>query len=417
MTKFDFYYSLPFWGAFLTIALVTRLFDRKAKTRTLVLLIASSLMILAIPRFSLVDYIAVLALALLTFLCGFALGGDALLKASGSRKVVAGWGIAAVLLFLAFFKYHFIQDLIRGVRPEEPSGHLFLIGVSYFSFKMIHFVVEAYRRKIVKPDLWCYLDYILFFPSFISGPINRYEPFASQLAVPPRFTLRQDLKIGLERIVHGLFKKFVLVQILYPHILVRPTGDFAPLTFGKIAIGLYAYALYFYFDFSAYSDLAIGGARILGLELPENFNRPFLKKNIRELWLNWHMSLTSWLVDYVYWPLVRKLRGFDFFRPRPVLLSNIGMIITFVACGIWHGETFNFIIWGAYHGLGISIVNIYQREKRKTRSPLLQRYFASRISVLAGTFATFNFFVWGLVFFAYDFQALKALVSRLWTGV
>ena len=134
-------------------------------------------------------------------------------------------------------------------------------------------------------------------------------------------------------------------------------------------LGLYAYAFYFYFDFAGYSDLAIGCARLTGIELPENFNNPFLKRNIRELWANWHMSLTTWLVDYIYWPLVRKFRGLEYFRRHPVLLSNLGMIITFIACGMWHGDTTHFILWGAYHGLGIAALTIYQREKRKVRSP------------------------------------------------
>jgi alginate O-acetyltransferase complex protein AlgI len=413
MIKFDFYYSVPFWGAYLLIALFSRLFDKKGKARLYVFLATSSLMILAIPQFSIAAYLAVVALSLLSFSIGHVLSSQIAMRGPLARKAVVVLGVLGILLFLAFFKYRFIQDLVRGRQRLNPSGYLFLIGVSYFSFKMIHFIVDAYRRKIAKPDLGYYLNYILFFPSFISGPINRYENFSAQLANLPTTTLPKDALHGGERIIHGLFKKFVLVQLLYPHILGRPAGLLTQLSFSQVAVGLYAYALYFYFDFSAYSDLAIGGARILGFELPENFNRPFLKKNIRELWMNWHMSLTGWLVEYIYWPLVRKLRGFEFFRPRPVMLSNLCMIITFVACGIWHGETLNFIIWGAYHGLGISIVNIYQREKRKARSPVLQRYFRSRASAVAGTFLTFNFFTWGLLFFAYDFRALKALLVHL----
>ena len=149
-------------------------------------------------------------------------------------------------------------------------------------------------------------------------------------------------------------------------------------------LGLYAYAFYFYFDFAGYTDLALGCARLLGIELPENFNNPFLKRNIRELWTNWHMSLTSWLVDYIYWPIVRKLRGVEYFLQHPISLSNFGMIVTFIACGMWHGETANFILWGAYHGVGIAILTVYQREKRKVRSPFLQRYFRTRSSMVMG---------------------------------
>jgi D-alanyl-lipoteichoic acid acyltransferase DltB (MBOAT superfamily) len=123
--------------------------------------------------------------------------------------------------------------------------------------------------------------------------------------------------------------------------------------------------------------------------------------------------LTSWLVDYIYWPIVRIGRNVAYFRFRPVLLSNLGMVITFIVCGAWHGETPNFIIWGAYHGLGISAMTIYQREKRKVRNGLAQRYFRSKLSQLIGVFFTFNYFVVGLVFFLYDFDKLKLLISKL----
>jgi alginate O-acetyltransferase complex protein AlgI len=187
----------------------------------------------------------------------------------------------------------------------------------------------------------------------------------------------------------------------------------AGLSPGAALLGLYAYAFYFYFDFSGYSDLAIGSAQLMGIQLPENFNHPFLKRNIRELWTNWHMSLTGWLVDHIYWPLVRKMRGVQYFRERPVLLSNAGMIITFLACGMWHGEAVNFLLWGAYHGLGISVLTIYQRQKRKVESSFLQQYFRSRLSSAVGTFFTFNFFAIGLTLFILDMKNLRMFFKTI----
>jgi alginate O-acetyltransferase complex protein AlgI len=278
---------------------------------------------------------------------------------------------------------------------------------------MIHFIVESYRRKIERPSFPAYLAYILFFLSFVSGPINRFDHFAPQISARPATGLAHDLRAGGERIVHGLFKKFVLVQIIHPHILGNTAQAMADLSPGAALLGLYAYAFYFYFDFSGYSDLAIGSARLMGIQLPENFDHPFLKRNIRELWTNWHMSLTGWLVDYIYWPLVRKMRDVQYFRERPVMLSNAGMIITFLACGMWHGEALNFLLWGAYHGAGISVLTIYQRQKRKIGSPLIQRYFRSRISKIAGTLFTFNFFAIGLALFVLDMKDLGALFQAV----
>jgi alginate O-acetyltransferase complex protein AlgI len=288
-----------------------------------------------------------------------------------------------------------------------------MIGVSYFSFRMIHFLVESYRKKIRALAPFAYFDYIIFFPAFISGPINGYNHFIFQVCSPVSSKLGFDLRAGGERIVHGLFKKLVLAQLLYPNILSVQSDALSGMSFVKAALGLYAYALYFYFDFAGYTDLAIGCARLIGIELPENFNRPFLKRNIRELWTNWHMSLTSWLVDYIYWPIVRKLRNLEYFRHHPVFLSNLGMIITFIACGMWHGETANFILWGAYHGVGISCLTIYQREKRKARSPLLQKYFRSRISTVLGAILTFNFFAFGLSLFVLDIGKLRILAASI----
>ena len=416
---FNFYYSVPFWLFAILIALGGRLFSRSATGKRLFLGIASVLMLLAIPGFGLAVLGLIIALSLLTYVIGAGLSRSSTGSPGIRRKLAAGAGIAAVLAFLAFFKYQLIQRLflpVAGTGGSASTDMIRMIGVSYFSFRMIHFLVESYRKKIQDLDPLAYLDYIIFFPAFISGPINRYNHFASQVCSPARSRLAADLRAGGERIIHGLFKKLVLAQLLYPHILSIRPDVLSGMGFFDAVLGLYAYALYFYFDFAGYTDLAIGCARLIGIELPENFNNPFLKRNIRELWTNWHMSLTSWLVDYIYWPIVRKFRGFDYFRRHPVFLSNLGMIITFIACGMWHGETANFILWGAYHGVGIACLTIYQRAKRKARSPLLQKYFRSKTSTILGTILTFNFFALGLSLFVLDLEKLRILAAAVLSG-
>lgn len=413
---FNFFYSVPFWISAVLIALGGRIFIRRKTGRHLFLGLTSVVMLLAIPGFGPAALGSVLALSLLTYAVG-----TGLLRSSGGphdlrRKLAAGAGIAAVLAFLAFFKYRFIQGLFLPVVATDgsaPAAMIRMIGVSYFSFRMIHFLVEAYRKKVLDPALLTYIDSIIFFPAFISGPINRYNHFASQVCSPSRSKFGADFRSGGERIIHGLFKKLVLAQLLYPHILAPRPESLSSMGLFSAAIGLYAYALYFYFDFAGYSDLAIGCARLIGIELPENFNSPLLKRNIRELWTNWHMSLTSWLVDYIYWPIVRTFRGLEYFRRHPVFLSNLGMIVTFIACGMWHGETVNFILWGAYHGVGISILTVYQRKKRKVRSPVLQNYFRSRTSAVLGAILTFNFFALGLSLFVLDIGKLRILAASI----
>jgi alginate O-acetyltransferase complex protein AlgI len=115
--------------------------------------------------------------------------------------------------------------------------------------------------------------------------------------------------------------------------------------------------LYIYLDFSGYSDMAIGSAKLVGIHLPENFAWPFFRRNLQQFWAHWHMSLSAWLMDYVYWPLARKGRHVEALRRKPVANSNICIVVTFVVCGLWHGESINFLIWGTYHGLGLAMLN------------------------------------------------------------
>lgn len=414
--EFDFFYSVPFWAALIVVATLARLAGSRARLKSGLLIVSSSALLLALPQFGARDLAVVWVFASVTWFVAHALARPGLVTDPRKRRGLAASGILAVLCFLAFFKYRFLQDLLLGwpgIPPVGASRILFLLGVSYSSFKVIHVLVEAYRQAIPGIDPLTYLNYITFFPAFISGPINRYPHFAEQLALDGRRSLRADLATGGQRIVHGLFKKLVLVQLVYPHILTQRMTASGTASAPDLAIGLYTYALYTYFDFAAYSDLAIGGARLLGVELPENFDRPFFQRNIRELWSHWHMSFTSWLVEYIYWPVVRSLRNLDFFRTRPVTLSIVGMNVTFLACGAWHGEGLNFILWGLYHGVGISIAQVYQRQKKRIRSRALQRYFASPASRAVGAFGTFHFFVAGLTLFALDLGQLRALLASL----
>src|SRR5688572_7546453 len=357
----EFYSGAPFWAYFILAVLVIRTLPARGITRDVSLLIANALMLLALPRFNGTALLLYAGLAVFTYGVGRLLNSDSV-KNVRARVAIAAVGVIAVLFVLAIFKYRLLQSLLlrdSSVFGGGAANFIFLIGISYSSFKAIHFIVEAYKRKIEGLRFLEVVNYLLFFPSFVSGPINRYNDFHQSSEKAKQSSLRQDISPGLERIVHGLFKKFVITVILFPHTIVQLKTPLAELAPWQILLGLYAYALYFYFDFSGYTDLAIGSARLLGFNLPENFNLPFLKKNIQQLWANWHMSLTGWLTDYVYWPLVRRMRNSDFLRQHPLVISNTAIIITFFLCGAWHGESVNFVLWGLYHGIGIAIVNVY----------------------------------------------------------
>jgi alginate O-acetyltransferase complex protein AlgI len=408
--------DFPFWGYFVVAVLVYRMIPPRAALREWLLLACSICMLLALPRFNLTMLAIMLGLCVVTYGCARLLLGAERPAGLKARILVAGTGIMVILLVLMFFKYGSVQQAILRrhlASASEAANPIFLIGISYSSFKAMHFIIEAYKRNLTNPTFVTFLNYVLFFPSFISGPINRYDHFCEHSAEARNATFRSDLAAGFERIVHGLFKKTVLTMVLLPYTLKNmgtPIQEMGP---WQVALGLYAYALYFYFDFSGYTDLALGSARIMGFVLPENFDYPFLRKNIQQLWANWHISLTSWLTDYIYWPLVRKLRNGEYFRRRPVLLSNIAILVTFVVCGIWHGDTPTFVLWGLYHGVGIATVNTYQNWKRKVRHPAARAYFVSPYSRVIGTVMTFNFFAMGLLPFVLDLQQIRILLGRL----
>ena len=414
--SFNFYSDVRFWIVFALAAILFRSLRARGAARNALLGLFSLAFLFALPRFTIFTFLLMLIVSCLTYASGVILHRGTLVRTGKSKYWLSFFSISFVILFLAFFKYNGIQAFFNRVlleRPYEPADFIFLIGISYSSFKMMHFLIECYKGKIDHFSLLDYLNYIFFFPAFISGPINRYNPFIEQLNTESSTNLRKDIAIGAERIVHGLFKKFVLSMIVFRYTLANMPDPLSEMSLWKVLLGLYAYSFYFYFDFSGYTDMAIGCARVFGYELPENFNNPFTKRNIQELWANWHMSLTRWLTDYIYWPLSKKLRKVGYFKKRPILLSNISIITTFIICGMWHGSTYTFILWGMYHGLGLATLNIYRSYKRRIRNRHIRGYFQSRISPVVGVVATFHFFVVGIALFILPLESILTLVKRI----
>lgn len=241
---------------------------------------------------------------------------------STARILLNVTAIIFTVLFLCYFKYSEFQSFIND--NFVPSSNLFpltflkletpiiFFGVSYFSFKSIHFLVECYNKKFSDLNFLTYLNYILFFPSYFGGPINRYHRFQEDISNSHSHPL--SYLEGIKRIITGLFKKIVIAGNLLPYsISTLDLGDEST-TLAKAVIGIYSFMFYAYFDFSGYTDMALGSAKLVGINLPENFNYPFFKRNIQQFWANWHMSLTSWLTDYIYWPLVKKTRRINFLK-------------------------------------------------------------------------------------------------------
>jgi alginate O-acetyltransferase complex protein AlgI len=323
--------------------------------------------------------------------------------------------ISLIVFFLCYFKYAIVQSttnqmasLVMPVNYSKSTinNHLFFVGVSYFTFKFIHFLIECQKKKITDLNFLTFLSYIFFYPGFFSGPINRYNSFAKSVASQTK--QGPNILEGSKRIVNGLFKKIVLGDFLFPYSIAALDLNGASQV--DIAIGIYTYMFYIYFNFSGYTDMAIGCGKMVGIELPENFNYPFFKRNLQQFWANWHISLTAWLTDYIYWPLARKFRKVKKIRKKPVTISNICIVITFLICGLWHGDGLNFIIWGLYHGIGLAILNGYTQLIKKHSTQNIRK-FVSKSPVAYGisNFITFQYVAFGFLLFACDVNRLKII--------
>lgn len=339
----------------------------------------------------------VLALTAITYLIALQIlklrNGDRGLR----TKYCMIMGVALPLLTLGYFKYFkMLADTVdavagaldRGIELQYPDI-LVPLAVSFFTFEFVHFVADVYLRKIAPETINFrdYLVFIFFFPTLVSGPIKRYQSFREQAAAMPRFRL-DNLLEGSRRMIVGLAKKFIVadtaaymaVKLANPDLVSTPA----------LVIAAYAYSINIFFDFAGYSDIAIGISRMFGFRVPENFDRPYLQRNISQFWRRWHMSLTSWIKDYVYIPLGGSRRGFA--------RTLCNLVVTFALCGLWHGGNWNFVAWGLWHGLGMVAHRLWSTcfgRRFQSPSPVL-RGVLQALSVLI----TFHFVTAGWILFA-----------------
>lgn len=268
----------------------------------------------------------------------------------------------------------FLVLTLVGFRQLLPlTGHAALaiapLGLSYFAFKLIHVVVELSRGSFGPPQPLRFAQYLLLFPAFLAGPIERWDNFTAGRR--ERLT-RDDIAFGLTRIAHGLIKKFCIAELVGTRLLALVSVDsiahaeHVPPTWrlwGHIIGNL----VYLYFDFSGYSDLALGGSALLGYRLQENFDRPFLATNITEWWRRWHISLLRWCMDYVYMPMLGLTR-------RPILAGYCSMFVM----GMWHNVSPAWAIWGLIHGTSLALYQRLQMRRRRLKIKPKPPAFAKR---------------------------------------
>ena len=294
------------------------------------------------------------------------------------RRLWLTAGIIASVCFLFYFKYaaflfNSFSDLLRlNFHMQEPR---LPIGISFYTFQILTYTVDVYRRKapVLKNPLRLLL-YISCFPQLIAGPIVQYGDVAEQLE--ERRILPSDFAEGLSRFVRGLGKKILLANLCGAALEELPlAGQGASMSLIGAWLAAFYYTMQIYFDFSAYSDMAIGLGRTLGFRYKENFNFPYISQSITEFWRRWHISLGSFFRDYVYIPLGGNRRG----TGRTVL----NMLIVWSLTGLWHGASWNFVLWGAYYGV-LLIIERFVLKNLLDRLPALLRMTLTFLIVMIG---------------------------------
>lgn len=300
----------------------------------------------------------------------------------GKRKLVLALSIVNNVGLLGLFKYadwitksvvdaaaHYGVTLVY-----QPLGLILPVGLSFIVFQGMSYTIDIYRRELTARPSW--LDvavFMTFFPHVVAGPIVRASDFLPQIEKRP--TLPDGIAArALFRIATGMFKKLVIADFLSANIVDRvflEPGNYSGI---EVITAVFAYTIQIYYDFSAYSDIAIGTAALFGYVLKENFDKPYLSRNLSEFWRRWHMSLASWLRDYLYIPLGGNRGG--------KVRTLINLMVTMILGGVWHGADWRFVVWGFVHGVGLSLNRIWWWTKGEPKNP-------GRMSIVLSTLATF----------------------------
>jgi len=307
------------------------------------------------------------------------------------RSTLLALSLVANLGVLGYFKYtnflHEIFSTAAGI-SYQPFDIFLPVGVSFFTFQSLSYTIDIYRNKL-KPvnHILDYAFFVSFFPQLVAGPIIRAADFLPQLS-KPTYVTKEMFGRGIYLICTGLFKKAIISNYISLNFVDRIFEAPSLYTGLENLFGVYGYALQIYCDFSGYSDMAIGIALLLGFHFAINFDSPYQSKNITEFWRRWHMSLSSWLKDYLYISLGGNRKG--------QLRTYFNLMLTMLLGGLWHGASFRFIVWGGLHGVGLALHKLFTSIKFKSvkQNPALQSWI-SAISILI----TFQFVCFCWIFF------------------
>lgn len=300
------------------------------------------------------------------------------------------FGIAANIVLLGYFKYaNFLVENINALLSTTMSMDRLLLplAISFFTFQQIAYLVDAWRGEAADADPLRYALFVSFFPQLIAGPIVHHREMMPQFARRQTFSPRtRHIAVGLTIFFIGLFKKTVLADgmatIASP--LFAAAGSGTPLTIAEGWLAALSYTFQLYFDFSGYSDMAIGLARMFGVQLPINFNSPYKAASITDFWRRWHITLSRFLRDYIYVPLGGSRKG-------PVRRYG-NLMATMLIGGLWHGAGWTFVVWGGLHGLFLTINHLWSARFKAARRPSLTRRAAARALTFVAVVVAWVFF-------------------------
>lgn len=328
------------------------------------------------------------------------------------KKAILCFAITANLLLLGYFKYYnfFLATLDELLESNHSVNTIVLpLGISFFTFTQIAFLVDASRGHVRELNFIHYLLFVTYFPHLIAGPVLHHKEMMPQFGKPETYRINyQCISVGLTIFVIGLFKKTVIADDMIQH--VRPVFEDAAngkvLSFKESWGAALAYTMQIYFDFSGYSDMAIGLSKMFGIKLPLNFNSPYKSANIIEFWRCWHMTLSRFLRDYLYIPLGGNRKG--------SVRRYSNLMATMLLGGLWHGAGWTFLVWGGLHGLYLAINHGWHEVRRRLGHDLSKSGLPARI---AGCLITFIAVVFAWVFFRADSLASAVAIAKAMLGM
>ena len=347
---------------------------------------------------------------LFNFAIGTAISREHKRGARLRSKLLVWIGVSADLALLAYYKYanFFVSNANEFLNTGWHTEAIILpLGISFFTFTQIAFLVDAYRGEVKESNFIHYGLFVTYFPHLIAGPVLHHKEMMPQFALDRTYRLQWDnLSVGLTVFAIGLFKKVVLADGIAPFVspVFGAAADGESLTLLEAWCGTLAYTLQLYFDFSGYSDMAIGLSRMFGIRLPLNFDSPYKATSIIDFWRRWHMTLSRFLRDYLYFALGGNRKG--------PLMRHANLMVTMLLGGLWHGAGWTFVIWGGLHGIYLVINHAW----RRFRFFIAGKAPAGRIESIAGLLLTFFAVMLGWVFFRAKDAASALSIVRAMAG-